>query len=156
MKAATVHEIKQELSHLSPPKLVDICLRLAKFKKENKELLGFLLFESNDEAGYVEKIKNEMAVQFSDINQSNIYYTKKTLRKILRFTNKYIRYIGSRSAETELLIHFCKLIKDSDIPVQKSVMLQNIYQGQQKKIAKIIGSLHEDLQHDYLQQLKAI
>ena len=39
MKAATIHEIKQELVTLKPAALSELCLRLAKFKKENKELL---------------------------------------------------------------------------------------------------------------------
>ena len=49
MKAATVHEIKVELSTLKAAELVDLCLRLTKFKKENKELLTYLLFEGHDE-----------------------------------------------------------------------------------------------------------
>jgi len=39
MKTATVHEIKQELVATKPGDLVELCLRLARFKKENKELL---------------------------------------------------------------------------------------------------------------------
>ena len=50
MKAATIQEIKLELSETSPAKLKQLCLHLAKFKKENKELLTYLLFESHDEA----------------------------------------------------------------------------------------------------------
>ncbi|RYF92864.1 MAG: hypothetical protein EOO02_24650, partial [Chitinophagaceae bacterium] len=65
MKAATVHDIKQELLHLSASKLTEICLRLAKFKKENKELLTYLLFDAGDEAGYVASVKNEMEEGFA-------------------------------------------------------------------------------------------
>ena len=42
MKAATVKEIKTELENLSPAALLPLTLRLAKFKKENKELLTYL------------------------------------------------------------------------------------------------------------------
>ena len=37
MKPATVPQIKKELTHLSKIELIELCLRLSKFKKENKE-----------------------------------------------------------------------------------------------------------------------
>jgi len=50
MKAVTINGISQELLNLSPKELCDLCLRLARFRKENKELLTYLLFESSDES----------------------------------------------------------------------------------------------------------
>ena len=47
MKAATINELKQELQNIPPAKVTELCLRLARFKKENKELLTYLLFEEN-------------------------------------------------------------------------------------------------------------
>ena len=44
MKAATIIELKQELNNTSPAIVSELCLRLARFKKENKELLTYLLF----------------------------------------------------------------------------------------------------------------
>jgi len=156
MKAATVHDIKQELIHLPPAKLVEICLRLAKYKKDNKELLSYLLFEAGDDNGYIHSVKNEMDEMFSEVVPSNIYYTKKSLRKILRTTNKHIRYIAGKTAEVELLIYFCQQVKATKVPLHKSVLLANIYNGQQKKLTKLIAGLHEDLQHDFLLQLEAL
>jgi hypothetical protein len=43
MKAASILELKQELQHTSSKEIVELCLRLARFKKENKELLTFFL-----------------------------------------------------------------------------------------------------------------
>ena len=57
MKAISLKDIKQELIHLSPNELQEICLRLSRFKKENKELLSYLLFHSSDEDAYIESIK---------------------------------------------------------------------------------------------------
>ena len=37
MKAVTVKDVSQELLNLTPKELRDLCLRLARFKKENKE-----------------------------------------------------------------------------------------------------------------------
>ncbi|MBC7688218.1 MAG: hypothetical protein H7211_08575, partial [Aquabacterium sp.] len=49
---------------------------------------------------------------------------------------------------------FCSLIKTSSIPIQRNAVLKNLYQFQLKKIAKVIATLHEDLQYDYIKQLK--
>ena len=95
MKSATIHEIKQELLTVKPAALVDLCLRLGRFKKENKELLTYLLFEAHDEAGYIRGIKEEIDNHFSEINLSHLYFAKKSLRKIARIINKYSRYSGS-------------------------------------------------------------
>lgn len=57
MKAASLKEIKQELKILTHSELVELCLHLSKFKKENKELLSYLLFEASNEATYIEGIK---------------------------------------------------------------------------------------------------
>jgi hypothetical protein len=53
MKAYTINEIKTELEQSNTKKLFSLCLKLAKFKKENKELLAFLLFESGDVPAYI-------------------------------------------------------------------------------------------------------
>jgi len=74
MKAAYISQIKQEMKNRSSNELLEICLRLARFKKENKELLTYLLFEVQDEQTYVESIKKEIDRQFQEINKSNIYF----------------------------------------------------------------------------------
>ncbi|MBL7709543.1 MAG: hypothetical protein JNJ86_10750, partial [Chitinophagaceae bacterium] len=79
MKAATVHEIKQELLNCKPAETVELCLRLSRFKKENKELLTYLLFEAHNEEGFVTSVKNEIDELFSEINQSQLYFAKKSL-----------------------------------------------------------------------------
>ena len=156
MKAATINEIKQELNAIPPAKLLDLCLRLAKYKKENKELLTYLLFEAHDEVAFIENVKQDMEEQFAAINHSHLYFAKKSLRKILRITAKYIRHTGSKQAEVELLLHFCSTLQSSPIPIQKGTVIYNLYQFQLKKIEKVIVALHEDLQYDYLKQLKKL
>ena len=153
MKAASINEIKQELTVISQAALLSLCLRLAKYKKENKELLSYLLFEAHHETAYIENVKQQMNEQFGEINLTNVYFIKKSLRKILRLTGKHIRYTTSKQAEVELLLHFCSLIKTSSIPVQRNAVLKNLYQFQLKKIAKVLATLHEDLQYDYLKEL---
>ena len=156
MKVATISEIKQELTVTNPAMLLDLCIKLAKFKKDNKELLTYLLFEAHDEAAFIQQAKTEIDAQFVAINFSNIYFIKKTLRKILRTTSKFIRLTGSKQIEVELLLHFCKTLVNHDIPINKSTVLNNIYQLQLKKIAQLIATLHEDLQYDYLKQFNKL
>ncbi|MEO6722103.1 MAG: hypothetical protein ABIN67_17185 [Ferruginibacter sp.] len=156
MKAATIHELKQELNNIPPAKLLEICLRLAKFKKDNKELLTYLLFESHDDTGYIASVKSYMDEQFGLINKSNLYFAKKSLRKILRTTAKYIRHTGSKQAEVELLLHFCISLINSGIAIRKNIALKNLYQAQLKKISKVVATLHEDLQYDYLKELNKL
>lgn len=153
MKAATIHELKQELSNTPADQLAELCIRLAKFKKENKELLTYLLFEAFDEQAYIESIKTAMLEQFEEINTSSLYFVKKSLRKILRSLNKYIRYTGAAETEAKLLLFFCSTLKESGIPIEKNPVIKNMYQNQLKKIAKTIATMHEDLQYEYNREL---
>ncbi|MBY0479436.1 MAG: hypothetical protein K2Q24_17445 [Chitinophagaceae bacterium] len=156
MKAASIHELKQELQHLSAAQITDLCLRLARFKKENKELLTYLLFDANDTAAYIKSIQEETDLQFKEINHSHVYFTKKTLRKIVRTLHKYIRYCSLPEVEIELLVYFCNRIKAAGIPYTVHPVLLNLYNQQVKRIEKAIASLHEDLQYDYLREVKAL
>jgi hypothetical protein len=156
MKPASSTDIKQELKKASAPQLVELCLRLARFKKENKELLTYLLFEADDLEAYLQNAKDEMDGDFAEMNTSHLYFAKKTIRKILRTINKYIRYTGSKTAEVELRLHFCLRLKSSGIKLHKNNALLNLYNGQVKKVKTAIDTLHEDLQYDYLRKLDEV
>ena len=153
MKASTVSTLKKELNTLPAGDVLELCMKLVKYKKENKELLSYLLFDANNEAEFIRNIKEEINLQFTEINRSQLYFAKKSLRKILKTTNKYIRYSGHKQTEVELLIHFCMKLKHSGIPFKSSNSLLNIFKNQVRKIHIAIGSLHEDLQHDYLEEM---
>lgn len=154
MKAATVNEIKKELEGLEPNTTQALCLRLARFKKDNKELLTYLLFEAHDEAGYVESVKREITEQFEEIPNLTVYYVKKSLRRILRLVNKQIKYSGIPTTELAVRIHFCQQVKASAIPIDKSAVLVNLYQQQLKKIDQALAKLPEDLQYDYQSEIE--
>ena len=149
MKTATVSQLKKELLHRNPDELIELCLRLSKFKKENKELLTYLLFERDDEAGYIAGVQEELDMWFSEINTSSYYYIKKSVRKILRNLKKYIRYSGSKETEVELLLYFCKKLKCFTPSIRRNTTLTNLYERQLLFLEKKIGLLHEDLQYDY-------
>jgi hypothetical protein len=156
MKSASIQELKQELLSTPAAELTELCLRLAKYKKENKELLTYLLFEAHDQPGYVQSIKNEVDEQFAAINHSNLYFVKKTLRKILKNINTHIRYTGSAHVTVDLLIYFCQSIKGSGIPIQKNPIIANLYKNQVQKINKALLGLHEDIQYDYAREVAAL
>ena len=156
MKAVTVKEISQELLNLTPKELRDLCLRLSRFKKENKELLTYLLFESSDEASYIESVKKEVNQQFERVNKKSFYFIKKDLRKILLNIRKYIRYSQNKKTEIDLLIYYCTKLKKFKPSIQNNVALRNLYLRQIGTIREKLGSLHEDLQFDYGLELKVL
>ncbi len=156
MKAATVKQIKDELKHCSNDELMNLCLRLSRFKKENKELLTYLLFESHDESGYIQTVKQEVDEQFNTINTDSYFYIKKSVRKILRNIKKYNRYSLNKETEIELLLYFCSKLKDFKPSIKRNVTLTNIYNRQIDFITKKVSTLHEDLQYDFNLILEAL
>lgn len=157
MKAASLNEIKKELKMLDADAVQELCMRLAKYKNENKELLTYLLFEAHDEHAFIALIKEDLDGLFADLPaRSNLYLVKKTLRKILRFVNKQIKYSGIKQTELELRIYFCTKIREAKIPLTGGTVLFNLYQQQLKKIYTVVGKLPEDLQLDYQSGIQAI
>jgi hypothetical protein len=156
MRSSSIHEIKQELVSLKAAEVTALCLRLARFKKENKELLSYMLFEAQDELNYIKNCKQEIEELFAEINISHLYFAKKTLRKILRVINKHSRYSGDKQTDIELRIFFCQQLKSSGIPFRQNPVLSNIFDGQLKKIDVTLATLHEDLQHDYKKEVAAL
>ncbi|NNE28014.1 MAG: hypothetical protein HKN16_00150 [Saprospiraceae bacterium] len=153
MKPATVHQIKGELQLLDSKRLTEICLRLAKYKKENKELLTYMLFEAGDEQEYIKGLKEEITIQFSEMNQRNIYYAKKSIRKILRYTDRFLKYSGNKETEVEMRIFFCEQLRDLRFSLRRSTVLTNLYNRQVLKIRQALSKLHEDIQFDYQDQV---
>lgn len=156
MKSASVKEIKDELKHLSSENLINLCLRLSRFKKENKELLTYLLFESHNESNYIESIKTEIDEDFKTINTDSYFYIKKSVRRILRNIKKYIRYTQNKEAEVELLLYFCQKLKGFSPSIKRNVTLTNLYNRQILYIKKTVNTLHEDLQYDYQIELNLL
>lgn len=156
MKAVSVTQIKKELQHCSTEELTELCLRLSKFKKENKELLTYLLFEAHDETGYIESVKAEVDAQFETINTNSYFYIKKSVRKILRTIKKFARYSLKKETEVELLLHFCHKLKTFQPSINNNVTLTNIYNRQLALVKKIVSTLHEDLQYDYHLKIEAL
>ncbi|HBH49218.1 MAG TPA: hypothetical protein DDX98_11285 [Bacteroidales bacterium] len=156
MRTATLKEIKEELKLLTQKQLIEICLRLAKQKKENKELLTYLLEYPAIEHVFIRSVKEEIDSNFSQINKSSFYYIKKSIRKNLSLTKKYIRYSKKPETEAELLLYFCEKFNSFKPSLKKSVSMRNLYDRQYHAILKAVSKLHEDLQYDYTEMLKEL
>ncbi|HZI25728.1 MAG TPA: hypothetical protein VFD46_11645 [Chryseolinea sp.] len=156
MNTASLNEIKKELNTLDPEVVAGLCMRLAKYKKENKELLNYLLFEAHHEPAYITSVKEMIDEFFKDVPAANLYLTKKTLRKILRFVNKQIKYSGIVQTEIELRVYFCTKTREKRVPLTEGTVLFNLYQQQLKKINTCLGKLPEDLQADYQREIEII
>lgn len=149
MKPASLSEIKRELGTVGEDKLIELSLRLAKYKTENKELLTYLLYEAADEPAFVTGVKREITEAFQAIPNTNLYYFKKSVRKILRMVSKHAKYSGIPKTELELRLHFCSALRQSGVAFEKSPVILNLFRQQVNKIDGLIAALPEDLQLDF-------
>ncbi|MEO6406219.1 MAG: hypothetical protein ABIY51_02605 [Ferruginibacter sp.] len=156
MKASTVKEIKSALESSGHADLLQLCMRLIKFKKENKELATYVLFEAENETGYIIQVKDTLDLLFAEVNKTNLYFAKKNLRKITRTANRFIKYTEVATTEVDILLYVAEAMKDLNLPLHKSAALLNIFNGLLKKIEKVMSGLHEDLQYDYHRQLSTL
>ncbi|HTI61486.1 hypothetical protein [Mucilaginibacter sp.] len=155
IKVYGLADIKKEIQFQDKTVLMELVLRLARYKKENKELLAYLLFEADNDRGFIDSVIAENGFMFSQL-PSNNYQMAKSMRKILRLLNKYIKFMGSKEAEIEFLLSFCRnYIQYADKRGSYKPM-RLILTRQLEKIKKTIEKLHEDLQFDYTQDYNAM
>lgn len=156
MSVASINDIRKEVLTLDSKSLQLLCLRLARYKKENKELLNYLLFEAQDETGYIQSVKAEIEEMFEEVAHKNLYLAKKVLRKILRYANRQIKYSGLPQTDLEIRIYFCEKMLAQHLPLTTGTVLYNLYQQQLKKIDSVLAKLPEDEQGDYTRAIKKI
>ncbi len=155
MDTASIAELRKELQPKAPQELVEIVLRLARYKKENKELLTYLMRWVDNEDLFISQMKTELEIQFGEINRSNQYFAKKGLRKVLRYMNRFIRYSGRPETEIELRLHFCYLMKEHSDPIYTNILIGNIFRREKEKAIKKLDKVHEDLRYDYLMVIES-
>ncbi|MGB7784593.1 MAG: hypothetical protein WBL27_00700 [Salinimicrobium sp.] len=156
IKPASAKEIRDELKHLEREELLQLVQRLARFKKENKELLTYLLFSAADEEAFVAGVKQQMDLDFKQINTGSYYFMKKSMRKILKNVKKFSRYSGKKETETELLIYFLQKMEEFRPSIHRNKVLQNLYERQLALVKKNMQQLHEDLQYDLNLELEKL
>lgn len=153
MKAASIAQIRSELKELSQPELAEVILKLARFKKDNKELLSYVLFDSYNENQYIQAVKSEVDKEFSELNLGHVYYAKKGVRKIQRNLKKAIRYSGKVTTEIELSIYFGMHLNQLVHRFRNNLVLEGILIRQINAIEKKLGQLHPDEQLDYQEEI---
>lgn len=156
MKAVTLNAIKKELQYLEKEQLLELALRVTKYKIENKELMTYLLFNEQDEDAFIETIKTEMDEQFENITSTSYHFIKKSVRKILRDVKKHVRYSKKIETEAALTIHFCRRLKQMEPSYRYNTVLVNMFDRQLGLAEKIILKMHEDLQYDYRLEIDAL
>ncbi|MCT4580174.1 MAG: hypothetical protein N4A35_02065 [Flavobacteriales bacterium] len=156
MNIASITEIRKELKTIPKEQLILICLELGKFKKENKELLNYILFEKEDEHRFITALKLEVELEFSKINTNSYFYIKKSVRRILRLIKKHIKYSKKKETEAELLIHFCEQLQNIHPSIKNNTTLYNIYKRQLILIEKALLKIHEDLQYDFEESIEKL
>ncbi len=156
MKSASLAEIRKELKTLSREEIVELCDKLIRYKRDNKELLNYLLFESNDEDAYATAIKEDVSEAFAATNTRGFYLAKKSIRRALRIADKYIKYSDRPETELDVRLHFCEELRELDIDFRRSKVMLNLYERQVVKIQDIYSDLHEDLQFEFRSRVEAL
>ena len=157
MKAESIIKIRKTLESSDRITLQKLCLCLAKFKIENKELLTYLLYESSEEEEYVKKIKCLINKMFCEINTDSYFYIKKSVRKIRKKIGRFSKYSNQPETEIELLIYFCNKMINIKPSIFNNKTLTNILIRTIDSSKKKNFKLHEDLQYEYnikIQKLK--
>ena len=152
MQAASIAELKKALVKLDQGELLDAVLRLARFKKDNKELLTYLLFMSHDENGFANYLCREIDEHFNATPNMH----KKTMRKVIRWMNKCVRFSGNKETEAQVRTHFCRALKNSKTPFQKHKVMTTMHTGQHKKIDQALAKLHDDIRAEFLLELREL
>lgn len=155
MKTKGIAEIKKTIKHISHAELSEICLQLARFKKDNKEYVHFLLFESSDPLEYAEDVKNSLHDSIAGLSRHPSLKVKE-LRRHLKVLTRHIRYTSSVEAEITLLIWFVDMSLTYAGVRQSNKALYTLFIRQLEKIRKSFPKLHEDLQFDYMQPYNSV
>ena len=154
MEAASIKDLRAELARRSPKELQNLVLELAKFKKESKEFLTYLLFESEDEQAFVRRVMEEMDAEFDWVDRRSSYTARKQVRKILRMVKQYIRFSKKLPTEIALLLHYCRNMKGLGQVLYAHPVLENLYTRQLEMAKKKLPKLHEDLQYDFQREIE--
>ena len=155
MDTASIKQLKDTLSTLGREELIGLLFRMVKFKKENKELLTFLLFEADDLDAYVHEITLLIKDEFENYRLKTAYYKRKGCRRVLRMLKKYIKYATDKEVEVRLLLAYVSMVAESKSFINDRV-IQKIALRQLLLAEKSIVKLHEDLQYEYKLELEEL
>jgi hypothetical protein len=156
MQSASLAEVRKELKTLSREEIIELLNKVVKYKRDNKEYLNYLLFETHNEDSYSARIKEDVSEAFAATNTRGFYLAKKSIRRALRIANKYIKYSDKPETELDVLLHFCEELKSLDLDYRRSKVMLNLFERQVVKIEDAYSDLHEDLQFDFKERMEVL
>lgn len=148
--------IRDELSLLTNKELISIVSALIKFRKDNKELVTYMLFDSKDETVYVKTVIEETNTAMESVNRFNAKQQIKHIRKVLRNVKKAIKISGNHETAITLLLHFCSIMKEKNLPIYRFKGINLIWERCISQIETEMLKIHEDLRYDYGEELKRL
>ncbi|MFN4123138.1 MAG: hypothetical protein ACK4GL_07525 [Flavobacteriales bacterium] len=147
--ATTLGILKQELQTHDRRSLIELCIQLARFKQENRELITYLLFHAKDPIAYAQGYKILIEEPF-DKHLMNPYLLTKGIRKSFRLISRYAKVSKSKEGECELYLHlavqFVERIQGKLVHKALITLLERAL----KKAHQLILKMHEDFQMDYI------
>jgi len=156
ISVASISTLKKELTGLPKEEILNFCLKLAKYKVENKEYLNYLLYEAGDEDSFIDEVKQDIIKDFKEIDKMTMYFTKKNIRRIYKGVTKYIKFSGSKKVEVELCMCFCKQMQECGVSFYNYPVMTNFYKRLLVKIEKALSRMHEDVRVDYEDELEIL
>ena len=152
MDKCSIASIRKELKNLEREELVLVCLRLARYKKDNKELVSFLVFQRNEEE-FILEVKTEIHFEFTGLKLLSAFQQKKILQKSIRKINKYSKFCLSKTFDLVMFMFICQSLRDSGISLYSHTFAGTIYKKILLKASKIHSTLHEEIQGDFNEDL---
>ncbi|MBL7926347.1 MAG: hypothetical protein JNK61_05495 [Bacteroidia bacterium] len=153
-KAVSISQIKQAVQTMPAKQLHELVLRLARFKKDNNDMLTYLIFQADDTDAYINEVNETVTAWFLEMNKSNVYLIKKTVRKTIRLIDKKIKFAALPKVTVEICMHWCQCFLANNFHKKQATVLDNLYISQVKKMEKAYNLLHPDVQMDYSAQMQ--
>ena len=144
-----LNDLKKDLAGMPQPELIELILRLAKLKVENKEILHYLLYYAHDSAAYAQYILPEVLEPFEQ-DFLHPYALSKRLRKSLRIIAKYLRFTKDRAGESELLLFLVNKFLETYRYEYRHSSLSKVIVRCLKKAHDNFDKIHEDFRADYI------
>lgn len=149
MQFLSISEIRKELDHLDRKDLVSMVVELSKLSQHNKAFIGIKLASTDNPNIFLDTAKQELETLFMDANSSNYHLAKKSIQGIRRKLNLKLKLSKDKIQLAELLLYFCRLMREYGYLGFRHPVIDNLYQMQYSKASKMVSGLHEDFQYDF-------
>lgn len=154
MEIAGLADIRKELIHQSPDELVELVLRLARFRQDNKALAGYWLFDRQNPTEFLRQVHQALDHGFDELNFSTGYWVKKGLRKWQRQVNLYGRICGEAWMQADMQSYYVWVCLRAQKRLSDPNYLAPLLASAEKKRVTLVKKLDDDVQHDIQRQFE--